>query len=56
MLRVQVSGDGAGGAGDVRGSGLRGLEDRVAVVRGSFRAGNLPDGGTHVAAGLPCHG
>lgn len=50
MLRVEVTGVGVGGAGAVRGSGLRRLEDRVAVVRGRFQVRNLPDGGTHVVA------
>ena len=56
MLRVEVTDDGVGGTGAVRGSGLRGLEDRVAVVRGRFQVGSLPDGGTHVVAEVRCDG
>jgi signal transduction histidine kinase len=36
-LRVEIVDDGVGGADASRGSGLRGLEDRVSAVRGSFR-------------------
>jgi signal transduction histidine kinase len=56
MLRVEVTDDGVGGADAARGSGLRGLEDRVAAVRGSFHAENLPGGGTRVLAEIPCDG
>jgi signal transduction histidine kinase len=53
-LRVAVTDDGVGGANASRGSGLRGLEDRVAAVRGSFHVENLPGGGTRVLAEIPC--
>jgi signal transduction histidine kinase len=53
-LRVAVTDDGVGGADASRGSGLRGLEDRVAAVRGSFHVENLPGGGTRVLAEIPC--
>lgn len=53
-LRVAVTDDGVGGADASRGSGLRGLEDRVAAVRGSFRVDNPPGGGTRVLAEIPC--
>lgn len=56
MLRVQVSDDGVGGADPSRGSGLRGLQDRVAAVRGSFLVDNPPDGGTRIRAEIPCDG
>jgi signal transduction histidine kinase len=49
-----VTDDGIGGANASRGSGLRGLEDRVAAVRGSFQVKNLPGGGTRVLAEIPC--
>jgi len=52
-LRVQVADDGIGGADATRGSGLRGLEDRVSAVRGSFRVENPPGGGTLVLAEIP---
>jgi signal transduction histidine kinase len=54
MLRVEVTDDGIGGADASRGSGLRGLEDRVAAVRGSFRVETPPEGGTRVLAEIPC--
>ncbi|HEV2241674.1 MAG TPA: sensor histidine kinase, partial [Streptosporangiaceae bacterium] len=53
-LRVEVTDDGVGGADATQGSGLRGLEDRVCAVRGSFRVDNPPGGGTCVRAEIPC--
>jgi len=53
-LRVRVTDDGTGGAAAVPGGGLSGLADRVAAVAGSLTIGDLPDGGTSVAADLPC--
>ncbi|QXE34641.1 two-component sensor histidine kinase [Streptomyces sp. GMY02] len=35
-------------------SGLAGLEERIALLGGSFVAGPLPDGGFRLAAVLPC--
>ena len=52
-LRVEVVDDGVGGADANRGSGLRGLEDRVAAVRGSFRVQEAPGGRTCVLAESP---
>jgi len=53
-LRVEVVDDGVGGADANRGSGLRGLEDRVSAVRGRFRVQDAPGGGTCVLAEIPC--
>jgi signal transduction histidine kinase len=53
-LRVQVLDDGVGGADPARGSGLRGLQDRISAVRGSFRVETPPAGGTRVLAEIPC--
>ena len=53
-LRVEVLDDGTGGADPARGSGLRGLEDRVSAVRGSFRVESPAEGGTRVLAEIPC--
>jgi signal transduction histidine kinase len=53
-LHVEVIDDGVGGADASRGSGLRGLEDRVSAVRGSFRVRTSPGGGTCVVAEIPC--
>jgi signal transduction histidine kinase len=43
-----------GGADPNQGSGLRGLEDRVCAVRGSFRVETPSGGGTRVLAEIPC--
>jgi signal transduction histidine kinase len=53
-LRVEVADDGVGGADPARGSGLRGLEDRVCAIRGTFRVDSPPGGGTRVQAEIPC--
>jgi len=52
-LRIEVVDDGIGGAEVARGSGLRGLEDRVAVLGGRFELGDAPGGGTVLRATLP---
>jgi signal transduction histidine kinase len=56
VLRVEVTDDGIGGADASRGSGLRGLEDRVAAVRGSFHVHTSPGAGTRILAEIPCDG
>jgi signal transduction histidine kinase len=53
-LRVEVRDDGVGGADAAQGSGLLGLADRVAAVRGSFRVETPSGGGTRVLAEIPC--
>jgi signal transduction histidine kinase len=53
-LRVEVLDDGIGGADPGRGSGLRGLEDRVSALRGSFAVETPAGGGTRVFAEIPC--
>jgi PAS domain S-box-containing protein len=54
-LRIAVSDDGRGGAepDPTRGSGLAGLEDRVAAVGGTLTVESPPGGGTHLNAELP---
>ena len=52
-LRVEVIDDGIGGADLGRGSGLRGLDDRVSALRGSFCVETPPSGGTRVLAEIP---
>ena len=52
-LRVTVQDDGVGGADPRRGSGLRGLNDRVAALDGRFEVTSPPAGGTTVVAELP---
>jgi signal transduction histidine kinase len=52
-LRVVVSDDGVGGADPDRGSGLRGLADRVAAIGGSLSIDSPRGGGTRLVAELP---
>jgi signal transduction histidine kinase len=53
-LVVQVSDDGAGGARPEKGSGLRGLADRVASAGGVLRVDSPPGRGTRLDADIPC--
>jgi signal transduction histidine kinase len=53
-LAVQVSDDGAGGARPEKGSGLRGLADRVASAGGVLRVDSMPGCGTRLEADIPC--
>jgi signal transduction histidine kinase len=55
-VRVVVDDDGLGGADPARGSGLRGLADRVETLGGSLQVQPRPGGGTRVAAELPLGG
>src|SRR5436190_8417816 len=52
-LRVTITDDGVGGADPKRGSGLRGLYDRVAALDGRFMVTSPDGGGTVVVAELP---
>lgn len=52
-LVVVVDDDGVGGASAERGTGLRGLADRVGAVDGTFRVTSPPGGPTTVQAELP---
>ena len=54
LLHVAVADDGVGGAEPSRGSGLRGLDDRVAAVGGRLRVESPPGRGTIVRAEIPC--
>jgi signal transduction histidine kinase len=53
-LLVSVTDDGHGGADPARGSGLRGLRQRVAAVDGTLRIDSPPGGPTSIVAELPC--
>jgi signal transduction histidine kinase len=53
-LVVEVRDDGVGGADPGRGSGLRGLGDRVAAVDGRLLVTSEPGTGTVVHAEIPC--
>jgi signal transduction histidine kinase len=50
---VVVADDGVGGADPLRGSGLRGLADRVASLRGKLAIHSPPGAGTQVRAEIP---
>jgi len=51
---VEVADDGIGGADGQRGSGLRGLRDRVEALGGRFALVSPPGRGTIVRAEIPC--
>jgi signal transduction histidine kinase len=51
---VEVTDDGVGGADPQRGTGLRGLEDRVSSLGGEFEVASSPETGTTVVARIPC--
>ena len=53
-LVVEVVDDGVGGADTERGSGLRGLADRVEALGGRLRVWTPRGGGTRVRAEIPC--
>jgi signal transduction histidine kinase len=54
VLRVEVRDNGRGGADPSRGTGLRGLTDRVAGVDGRLTVDSPPGGGTTLIAEVPC--
>jgi signal transduction histidine kinase len=53
-LTVEVADDGAGGAGNGKGSGLRGLADRVEALDGRLTVSSPPGQGTTLRAEFPC--
>jgi len=53
-LLVEVADDGVGGADPDRGTGLRGLADRISVLGGRLDVASPPGEGTTVSARLPC--
>jgi signal transduction histidine kinase len=53
-LRVEVIDDGTGGADPSRGSGIIGLQDRVAALGGRMTVSSPPGAGTLVTAEFPC--
>jgi signal transduction histidine kinase len=53
-LSVEIVDDGVGGADSERGTGLRGLADRVEALGGRLRVWTPPGGGTRVRADMPC--
>ena len=50
---VEVADDGVGGADPGRGSGLRGLADRVAALDGTLELDSPPGAGTVLRAEIP---
>ena len=52
--RVEIADDGVGGADPARGSGLRGLADRVAALDGKLAVESPAGAGTRVTAVIPC--
>jgi signal transduction histidine kinase len=53
-VTVEVADDGVGGADAARGSGLRGLADRVAALDGTLALDSPQGGGTRLRAEIPC--
>ena len=51
---IEVADDGAGGADPTAGSGLRGLDDRVAALDGRLEVESAPGMGTTIRAEIPC--
>jgi signal transduction histidine kinase len=53
-VTVEVTDDGTGGADSARGSGLRGLADRVAALDGKLEIDITVGRGTTIRARMPC--
>jgi signal transduction histidine kinase len=53
-LTVEISDDGVGGADIERGTGLRGLTDRLAAIEGRLEIHSKSGHGTTVRASIPC--
>jgi PAS domain S-box-containing protein len=53
-VHVDVRDDGVGGADPARGSGLRGLAERLSALDGTIHVESPPGGGTSVTAEIPC--
>jgi signal transduction histidine kinase len=54
VVEVEISDDGVGGADPERGSGLRGLHDRVAALNGRLDLASVGGEGTTLRVELPC--
>jgi signal transduction histidine kinase len=54
VLRIQVADDGAGGADPALGTGLRGVEQRLAAFDGILAVSSPPGGPTMIAMEVPC--
>jgi signal transduction histidine kinase len=53
VLRVEVTDDGVGGADPTRGTGLRGLADRIEALGGTLTVESPPGEGTRLVAEIP---
>jgi len=53
VVRVEIADDGVGGADPANGSGLRGLEDRLAALDGQLAVDSPGGGGTRLVATIP---
>ena len=53
VLTIEVSDDGVGGADVTRGTGIRGLQDRVAALGGWLTVASSPGQGTLIVAEIP---
>ena len=51
---IDIDDDGVGGADPTRGSGIRGLTDRVHALDGQLTLESPPGNGTHLHAAIPC--
>ena len=54
MLRIGVTDNGHGGADPARGTGLRGIERRLAAFDGVLAISSPPGGPTAVTMEIPC--
>ena len=54
VITVVVGDDGRGGADPARGTGLRGIERRLAAFDGTLRIASPPGGPTEITMELPC--
>jgi signal transduction histidine kinase len=54
VAMIEIADDGIGGADDRRGSGLRGLADRVEALGGHLEVVSPVGGGTVLTAEMPC--
>jgi signal transduction histidine kinase len=54
VVEVEVHDDGVGGADPRRGSGLRGLHDRIAALDGRLELASVSGQGTTLRVRLPC--
>ena len=53
LLVIEIEDDGIGGADPSRGSGLRGLSDRIAALDGQLKIDGASGGGTRISATIP---